>query len=95
MDGRRDVFFEFNGETMCVSALDRHADAVQEQRRKASASVVGEVGAPLAGMVVNVRVLEGSHVTAGDPIVVLAAMKIELVVKSPVTGYVMKCVTAY
>lgn len=42
----------------------------------------------MAGVVVEVRVQEGHEVKAGDPLVVLSAMKMESNVSSPVSGKV-------
>lgn len=48
----------------------------------------------MAGVVVEVRVQEGHEVKAGDPLVVLSAMKMESNVSSPVSGKVKRiCVT--
>ena len=42
----------------------------------------------MAGVVVEVRVQEGHEVKAGDPILVLSAMKMESNVSAPVSGKV-------
>lgn len=53
---------------------------------KASKSNVGEVGAPMPGAVMEVRVKVGDKVEKGAPLVVLSAMKMEMVVQSPIAG---------
>ena len=55
-------------------------------RAKANSANPGEVGAPMSGIVVEVRVKAGSEVKTGDPLCVLSAMKMETVVSSPVSG---------
>ncbi|KAH7661479.1 3-methylcrotonyl-CoA carboxylase alpha subunit protein [Dioscorea alata] len=48
----------------------------------------GSVLAPMAGLVVKVLVENGASVEGGQPVLVLEAMKMEHVVKSPNAGYV-------
>ena len=44
-------------------------------REKAS-SDPGSIGAPMSGVVVEVRVKEGQEIKKGDPVCVLSAMKV-------------------
>ncbi|KAI9475499.1 MAG: pyruvate carboxylase [Benjaminiella poitrasii] len=87
-NGKRDVYFELNGETRVVGIVDRNSAVEVVTREKANASNAGDIGAPMSGVVVELRAKEGSHVKAGDPIAVLSAMKMETVVTSPVAGKV-------
>ena len=48
---------------------------------KASPLIPTDVGAPMPGSVIEVRVNVGDDVVKGQPIVVISAMKMEMVVK--------------
>lgn len=73
--GQREVFYEMNGEVRVV-AVDDHKAAVENQSRvKADLTDSSQVGAPMSGVVVELRVHDGSEVKKGDPIGVLSAMK--------------------
>lgn len=54
-----------------------------EQARK-----VNELKAPMPGLVLEIKVAEGAEVKAGDPLLILEAMKMENVLKSPGDGIV-------
>ena len=46
------------------------------------------VESPTGGSVVELRVQEGAHVAAGDPLLVVSAMKMETVVAAPCSGLI-------
>lgn len=73
----RDVWFEVNGEVRAVPVQDRLA-AVETVSREKAASDPGSVGAPMSGVVVEVRVKEGQEVLKGDVLCVQSAMKVRL-----------------
>lgn len=73
--GQREVFFEMNGEVRLVAIDDRKASVESTSRPKADASDSSQVGAPMSGVVVELRVKDGSEVTKGTPLAVLSAMK--------------------
>ena len=73
--GQREVFYEMNGEVRQVSIDDKKAAVENTSRPKADSGDSSQVGAPMSGVVVEVRVKDGSEVKKGDPIAVLSAMK--------------------
>ncbi|KAJ9645127.1 pyruvate carboxylase [Coniosporium tulheliwenetii] len=84
--GQREVFYEMNGEVRQVSVDDLHAAVENKSRPKADSGDSSQVGCPMAGVVVEVRVHDGSEVNKGDPIAVLSAMKMEMVISAPHSG---------
>ncbi|XP_071020016.1 pyruvate carboxylase, mitochondrial-like [Oncorhynchus clarkii lewisi] len=87
--GQRGVFFELNGQLRSVLVKDNVAMKEMKFHPKALKSVRGQVGAPMPGKVIEVKVEPGQKVEKGQPLCVLSAMKMETVVNSPLTGVVM------
>lgn len=73
--GQREVFYEMNGEVRQVTIDDKQASIENVSRPKADPTDSSQVGAPMAGVLVEIRVKEGSEVKKGDPLAVLSAMK--------------------
>ncbi|KAK2057497.1 pyruvate carboxylase [Colletotrichum caudatum] len=86
--GQREVFYEMNGEVRQVTVDDNKASVENVSRAKADPSDSSQVGAPMAGVLVELRVKDGSDVKKGDPIAVLSAMKMEMVISAPHNGKV-------
>ncbi|KAF5527331.1 Pyruvate carboxylase [Colletotrichum aenigma] len=86
--GQREVFYEMNGEVRQVTVDDNKASVENVSRPKADPSDSSQVGAPMAGVLVELRVKDGSDVKKGDPIAVLSAMKMEMVISAPHNGKV-------
>ena len=74
-EGIREIYFEMNGSGRVIEIRDDKADVVTAKRAQANPQNPNEVGAPMAGAVVDVRVKIGSLIKIGDPLVVLNAMK--------------------
>jgi pyruvate carboxylase len=73
--GLREVFYEMNGETRTVTVEDQHAAIENVSRPKADPTDSTQVGSPMSGVLVEVRVHDGSDVKKGDPVAILSAMK--------------------
>lgn len=73
--GLREVFYEMNGETRTVTVEDQHAAIDNVSRPKADPTDSSQVGSPMSGVLVEVRVHDGSEVKKGDPVAILSAMK--------------------
>jgi len=81
--GLREVFFELNGEIRQVAITDQGAGVDNKARAKADSSDSNQVGAPMSGVVIEVRVKEGGEVNKGDPIAILSAMKMVCIPSRP------------
>jgi pyruvate carboxylase len=92
--GMREVFFELNGRLRSVRVPDKTAAVSAVKRDRAKAGDPGSVGAPMPGVVVEVRVAAGDPVDKGAPLVVLSAMKMETVVTAPIAGQVERVAVA-
>uniref|UniRef100_A0A2M4A2A8 Pyruvate carboxylase n=1 Tax=Anopheles triannulatus TaxID=58253 RepID=A0A2M4A2A8_9DIPT len=87
-NGEREVFFELNGQLRSVLIRDKEAVKELHIHPKAAKGNKNEVGAPMPGSVIEIKVKVGDHVEKGQPLVVLSAMKMEMVVQAPRAGVV-------
>eukprot|EP00884_Botryococcus_braunii_P003586 jgi/Botrbrau1/13228/Bobra.0199s0001.1 len=94
-DGVREVFFDANGLPRTVEVKDSTAkDSVEaggvprSARDKSDPSTLGSVGAPMASEVIEVRAKPGTRVKAGEALMVLNAMKMEMAVNAPCSGLI-------
>lgn len=87
-NGEKEVFFELNGQLRSVLIRDKEASKELHIHPKAMKGNKNEVGAPMPGEVIDIRVKEGDHIEKGQPLIVLSAMKMEMVVQAPVAGVV-------
>ena len=84
--GEREVFFELNGQLRSVMIKDDSVGEVENLLPKADPNILGEIGAPMKGEVVEMKVAVGDKVIKGQNLAVLSAMKMEMVVQSPING---------
>ncbi|XP_018026866.1 pyruvate carboxylase, mitochondrial [Hyalella azteca] len=92
--GEREVFFELNGQLRSVFIKDQEAAKEIHVHPKINPGAVGELGAPMPGTVMEVRVKAGDEVVKGQPLLVLSAMKMETVVQAPANAIISKVLVA-
>lgn len=86
--GEREVFFELNGQVRSVIVKDQEAMKEIVIRPKALKGVKGSIGAPMPGEVLDIKVKVGDKVEKGQQLAIMSAMKMEMVVQSPIAGVV-------
>jgi len=86
--GEREVFFQVNGQLRSMKVKDKAAIKDHKVHPKVDKSKKNQIGAPMPGQVLDVKVKEGDTIKKGDTVVVLSAMKMETVVKSMTDGRV-------
>lgn len=81
--------FKVNGKLITIVLKDSLDQLVEQMGMHAvQEATEQEVKAPMPGLILHVAVQEGQTVKAGDPLFTLEAMKMENVIKSPLTGEV-------
>uniref|UniRef100_A0A8C4PXM8 Pyruvate carboxylase b n=1 Tax=Eptatretus burgeri TaxID=7764 RepID=A0A8C4PXM8_EPTBU len=89
-NGQREVFFELNGQLRSVLVKDCTAMKEFHFHPKAQKDILGQVGAPMPGNVIELNVKEGEQVERGQPLCIISAMKMETIVNAPVSGMIRK-----
>jgi biotin carboxyl carrier protein len=80
-----------NGSKYTISLKDKLDDLLAGMGLTAGvAAKLNNIKAPMPGLVINVLVAEGDTITKGDALLVLEAMKMENIIKSPGEGVVKK-----
>ncbi len=73
-----------NGEAYDVRITDELDDLIERMGLSANTThAIADVKAPMPGLVVKVLVRPGEHVTKGQPLLILEAMKMENIIKAP------------
>ncbi|HTT05183.1 MAG TPA: pyruvate carboxylase [Steroidobacteraceae bacterium] len=85
-DGTRTVFFELNGQPRSIRVTDRSQTPRRAPQRKAALGNAREVGAPMPGVVADVRAAVGKPVKRGDVLLTLEAMKMQTSVHAEIDG---------
>ena len=91
--GYRACYFTMNGQARTIQIFDKNSNATIEKREIATKDI-GSLGASINGSVVGIKVEVGDRVVVGDPIVILNAMKMEMVEAAPVGGIVQRITVA-
>jgi biotin carboxyl carrier protein len=75
--------FKINGRKYVVDVKDKF-DLLLEKMgmNNSAANKINSIKAPMPGMIIDLKVNEGDHVKAGDPLLILEAMKMENVIKA-------------
>lgn len=87
-DGTRQVTFEMNGERWFMPVTDQTVIQDADVRRKAGVNDPSEIGSPMPGVIVGLKVKEGDIIKEGDPLATLSAMKMETVIPATASGVV-------
>ncbi|HEX7555164.1 MAG TPA: biotin/lipoyl-containing protein [Leptolinea sp.] len=91
---KREMHVQQQGNSQyAMNANGRYALAKVEKsngqtRRKINKNLVGDLNAPISGMVVTVNVKPGDKVVEGDVLIVLESMKMQMLMKAPMDGTV-------
>ena len=93
-DGTRTVFFELNGQPREVSVRDRKLQVTEKAKPKADPNQLGQIGAPIPGVVSTVAVELNQKLKKGERLLVMEAMKMQSTVYAPVGGTVKQLLVA-
>jgi pyruvate carboxylase len=91
--GQRTIFYELNGQPRTVKVADKALAKPGQGRRKADESQPGQIGAPMAGMIVGVSAVPGQAIAPGDRLFTIEAMKMETAVYAELGGEVEEVVS--
>lgn len=81
--------FKINGRIYPVALKDKFELMLEKMGMNAAASSkVNSVKAPMPGLIIDLKVNPGDEVKVGDPLLILEAMKMENILKSPGEGKV-------
>jgi pyruvate carboxylase len=81
------LYVTLNGQLRPINVRDKAVQVDVKEAEKADPEKPGQIPAPFAGSA-TVKVLEGEHVEAGQPVAMIEAMKMEATITTPVSGTV-------
>lgn len=80
-----------NGQEISLNVKDHITQILEDLGMDTlTEDIVNEVTAPMPGAIIDVSVSEGQEINAGDTLLILEAMKMENIIKSPVNGVIQK-----
>jgi biotin carboxyl carrier protein len=87
----KDLILKIDGQTLNVKVTD-HIDQILAKLGMdvVVSTIVKEIKAPMPGSILSIVVKEGAEVAKGDPLLILEAMKMENMIKSPGDGIIDK-----
>lgn len=87
------LIVKVNGKKYSLDVKDKYDELLHNLGLdNIAAKKINDIKAPMPGMVLNILVGEGQQVKKGDSLLVLEAMKMENVLKSPTDGTIKKVV---
>lgn len=86
---KKEVSLRVNGSTYRVKLQDGYDRLIRKMGLQAKAGQqLKDIKAPMPGLVLEILVQPGQSVVAGDPLLILEAMKMENVIKAPGDGVI-------
>jgi biotin carboxyl carrier protein len=80
---------KINGQKHQIEIKDRYDLLLEKMGMSSLASTkLNDIKAPMPGLILDIKITEGSEVKKGDAIMILEAMKMENILKSPGEGIV-------
>lgn len=89
-DGTRTVVFEVNGEAWYMPVTDHTSHDERVVREKATDP--GQVGSPMSGVIVGLKVKAGDRVKEGEAVATLSAMKMETSIPATASGVIKRVI---
>lgn len=85
----RTFTLKINGRIYPVQVRDRFDLLLEKMGMSGNAAgKINSIKAPMPGLIIDLKVKDGETVKAGDPLLILEAMKMENIIKSPGEGTV-------
>jgi pyruvate carboxylase len=82
------VYFEMNGQLRVIRVLDQNAAV--DRKTNLKAETANQIGAPIPGKLIEIKVKVGDRVQENDPLFVIEAMKMETTISASESGVIKK-----